>query len=545
MTSQKNKINLLGNCDVVVIGGGLAALSAAISAADNGASVLLVNKGTTGKSGSSAKAAGIFSAAFGHGDLTNRSIEDSAEQHALDTLRIGFDIGDSALVRHITNNAQSAVHWLEKMGVEFSKANDGGYVQLNAPGNSCPRGVSAVGGGNTVMEKLIKQADQRGVLIINETIARSLLIKSGIVHGVSFHGTEQYIVETKAVILAAGGATGMFPSISGDSANIGSSLMLGYDSGALLGNLEFIEFTLIYRVHGQILRIAGMAPFLSRGGKLFNRNGDDLFDLHFPNEPAEQVGRAEILRMVEGEIIANRGPVMLDCRHFNKATWAEFQSSQGSTTLNKIAAAGCNPKIEPIEVVPAAHSALAGLIIDCKAQTNVRGLFVAGENATGIHGAGRLSGNGLTACTVMGLTAGKTASNLAIKTKRLFTLSKTSREALAKAIMLANPLNVSTPPMKLLPLIEQVRQLVGQSLGIIRNDTDLNFAKHQLENLKSKIGVLNKDNKEVFEAHQMTRLACMMTQAAFDRKESRGVQFKSDHQSMKKSWNRSQLFNSD
>ena len=84
--------------------------------------------------------------------------------------------------------------------------------------------------------------------------------------------------------------------------------------------------------------------------------------------------------------------------------------------LDKIADAGCNYRTERIEVIPAAHSVLAGIEIDINAQTKIPGIFAAGENATGIHGAGRLSGNGLTACVVMGRVAGKNASKFAKKT---------------------------------------------------------------------------------------------------------------------------------
>ena len=138
-------------CDVLVVGGGLAALAAAISAVDNGATVLLVNKGISGKSGSSAKAAGILAAAFGHGDLETRPVPDNPKKHALDTLEVGYDIGDPKLVNFVAKQATYAIHWLESLGVEFSRAEDGGYIQLNAPGNSCPRAVSAIGGGQAIV----------------------------------------------------------------------------------------------------------------------------------------------------------------------------------------------------------------------------------------------------------------------------------------------------------------------------------------------------------------------------------------------------------
>ena len=139
-------------------GGGLAALAAAISAVDNGATVLLVNKGVSGKSGSSAKAAGILAAAFGHGDLETRPVQDNPDKHARDTLEVGHHIGDSELVNFVATQATSAIRWLESLGVEFSRAEDGGYIQLNAPGNSYPRAVSSIGGGQAIVSALLQQA---------------------------------------------------------------------------------------------------------------------------------------------------------------------------------------------------------------------------------------------------------------------------------------------------------------------------------------------------------------------------------------------------
>ena len=532
--SVKRQPRQLTSADVVVVGGGLAALSAAISASDAGASVVLVNKGVTGQAGSSAKAAGILAAAFGDGDLHLRPVPDSPAKHAADTLAVGYHVGDPSLVRHVTDNARTAVRWLEDLGILFSRADDGGYIQLNAPGNSCPRAVSALGGGKAIMDRLVAQARQRGIVILDRVIARQILLDQGRVAGIHIQGDSHAVIHSPAVILAAGGATGLFPSVSGDANNFGSSLMLGYDAGARLGNLEFIEFTLIYRVHGQILRIAGMAPFLSRGARLLNSAGDDLLAQHFPQTPTAQIGRAEILRMVEGEIRAGRAPVVLDCTGFSDSLWAEFEASQGSTTLDKIAAAGCDYRREMIEVLPAAHSVLAGLMIETSGKTSIDGLFAAGENATGIHGAGRLSGNGLTACVVMGQSAGTAAAGLSPAGKT--PISAADQAALQT---LSLPSSV-TMPAPFATMLSGLRQIVGDSLGIIRNDADLKAAQKEFDAIAVEIMAADDGSIAAFELGQMARLASLMTAAAIARTESRGVQFRLDHQSLAQGWARAQ-----
>ena len=532
---------------MLVVGGGLAALAAAISAVDNGATVLLVNKGISGKSGSSAKAAGILAAAFGHGDIENRPVPDTPNKHARDTLEVGYHIADPELVNFVAKQATSAIRWLESLGVEFSRAEDGGYIQLNAPGNSCPRAVSAIGGGQAIVSALLHKAKARGVMFLDKTIVRDIKPITGHTFLVTLQGRQTTTIATGAAVLAAGGATGLFPTVSGDEGNIGTSIMLGYDIGAELKNLEFIEFTLIYRVKSKILRIAGMAPFLSRGGRLINSFGEDLFEFHFPNRKSEQIGRAEILRLVEQEIFNNKGPILLDCTHFSEVTWQEFEGSQGTTTLDKLTEAGCDYRTEKIEVIPAAHSILAGLVIDTNAQTTIPGIFAAGENATGIHGAGRLSGNGLTACAVMGLTCGTNASEYANDKQRqqesLMTQKTVTFEQLKKSLhIFTGQGQVSNVNNEIGALIERVKNIVGNNLGIIRNELSLTEGKKQLSNLWLEIEELDGQNKDVFELQQMVRLANLMIEAAFQRTESRGVQFRSDFDKPDNSWRKAQTF---
>ena len=530
-------------CDVVVVGGGLAALSAAITAVDNGANVLLVNKGITGKSGSSAKAAGILAAAFGHGDLETRPVPDTPNKHARDTLDVGYNIGDPKLVNFIAKQATSAILWLESLGVEFSRAEDGGYIQLNAPGNSCPRAVSAIGGGQAIVSALLHQAKAREVMFLDETIVRDIKPINGHKFSVTLQGCQTATITAGAAVLAAGGATGLFPTVSGDEGNIGTSIMLGYDIGAALKNLEFVEFTLIFRVKSKILRIAGMAPFLSRGGKIINSIGEDLFGLHFPNKKSEQVGRAEILRLVENEIFNNKGPIYLDCTHFSEVTWQEFEGSQGTTTLDKLTEAGCDYRTEKVEVIPAAHSVLAGIEIDTNAQTTMPGIFAAGENATGIHGAGRLSGNGLTACVVMGQACGLNACLHAKSAQRLGVMTQRppSIKQLKKSLSIIDRQNeVPSVNGEIMTLMDRIKNIVGNNLGIIRNELSLTDGKKQLSNLWFEIKDFDEQNKDVFELKQMARLASLMMEAASRRTESRGVQFRSDFDKLDNSWAKAQ-----
>ncbi len=528
--SDKHRRILGENFDVAVIGGGIAALSACIEASNEGSSVILINKGKVGVSGSSPKAAGILAASFGHGDLNNRLSGDTPEQHSSDTLSVGFGIGNQILIDHVTKNATDAVHWLEEKGVKFSTAEDGLYIQINAPGNSCPRGCSAIGGGHAIMTKLKKRAQKLGVMFIQNIPAKRIILKNEKVIGVEIQNDEaHHFIGSKSIILAAGGATGLFPSVSGDNNNTGSSLMLGYNAGAKIGNLEFIEFTLIYRVKGKILRIAGLAPFMSRGGKLLNKSGVNLSKKYFPDIPPEQITRADLLKAVHSETIKRNAPIFLDCTHFSKENWQGFEEAQGSIILHKIKKAGCDLTTEPIEVLPAAHSLLAGLVVDNHAATTVEGLFAAGENATGIHGAGRLSGNGLTSCVVMGRTAGKSAS--------VFSNELKSNPAKHKSCEIRNHSKLTMSAERdVQAIVNRLREIVGNSLGISRNDQNLLSARSGVEEILAELANINENVVENWDAKQMAFLAKLMLDAALRRKENREVQFKTSSNSSDLNW---------
>jgi aspartate oxidase len=309
---------------------------------------------------------------------------------------------------------------------------------------------------------------------------------------------------------------------------------LGLQAGATLGNLEFVEYTLIYRVNNQLLRIAGMAPFLSRGGRLLNNLGTDLLATHFSRTPSEQLSRAEILRLVQSEIIQGRGPVWLDCRSFSDAVWAEFESSQGDVILAKITAAGADYRNEKIEVVPAAHSVLAGLLIDQNAATGVAGLYAAGENVTGIHGAGRLSGNGLTACVVMGRIAGKNASREAHQTLAQFTASSGVPPAES---LLHHRLDTAMRAT----LIATMRDAAGKGLGIIRNQSGIAEAERVFAGIIERFTPpypLHPADQDILQMGILGQLMCV---AAARRPESRGVQWRDDATTRDHNWTKWQI----
>jgi len=515
------------SCDVLVIGGGLAATMAAITAAQEGASVIMAIKGRHGQSGSSSRAGGIIAAAFGHVGIKGEALEDCPENHAADTLKVGCGLNSRDHVRVLAQDAPDGVRELERLGVPFSKTDDGRFVQLQAPGNASPRACSVIGAGQNMMAVLGAQLKTHSVRLLEDTTALKLFKHGNHVtgaHAASILEPSRWNISAKATVLASGGATGIFPTLSGDPTNTGDGLILGYNAGAQLANLEFIEFTLIFQVRGTVLPIAGLAPFTSRGARMIDRDGAPVLERYYSEREIQSLGRAEMLRAVVSETAAGRAPVALDCHHFSQPVWSEFEHSQGSAVLDKIRDAGCDYRREPIGVLPAAHSILAGLVIDQNGLTGVTGLWAAGECATGIHGAARLSGNGLGACLVFGRRAGRNAAR--------FAATETQPPPFA-----GRNDGDTAPPAMLLPEEVQecraeIRTLAEQSLGVIRDGRCLAKAERRFREIHEQLALA----PALTGMSHLAALGALMAGAALRREESRGLHFRTDHANGKASW---------
>ncbi len=343
-------------------------------------------------------------------------------------------------------------------------------------------------------------------------------------HVVSITDNRTWNISTGATVLASGGATGLFPTLSGDPTNTGDALILGYEAGARLANLEFIEFTLIFRVRGAVLPIAGLAPFTSRGARMVDKDGSPVLERYYSEHEIQSLGRAEMLRAVVRETAVGRAPAALDCRHFSQTVWAEFERSQGPAVLDKIRAAGCDYRREPVEVLPAAHSILAGLVIDPNGATGVDGLWAAGECATGIHGAARLSGNGLGAALVFGRRAGRDAARFASGQTGQITIEAMDDGNGAQSAVLS--------PEEVEDLRAEIGALAERSLGVIREGKSLVSAEQHFREIHQRLV----STPALTDLSHLAMLGELMAGAALRREESRGLHFRTDHPEGRSDW---------
>ena len=347
--------------DVVVAGAGVAGLSAALAAADGGASVLVLAKASHTSSNSYAAQGGV-AAAVGAGD--------DPALHSGDTLAAGRGLCRPSAVRLLTEEAPGRIAELRRLGVRF----DDGLGREG--GHSRDRVVHAGGAdtGRHIADVLTRRAREHPRIRLVEGERLTTLD--------SLRGS--------AVVLATGGYAALWSRTTNPRGAVGDGLLLAQAAGADLADLEFVQFhpTALRDDNGhdgfllsEALRGAG-ATLLDDGGERFV---DEL-------APRDVVARA----------VAARAGARLDLRPVERDRYP--------TLMATLAEAGYDPADEPVPVSPAAHYAIGGIVSDLDGRTSVPGLYTAGECAcTGVHGANRLASNSLLECLVFGRRAGLAA----------------------------------------------------------------------------------------------------------------------------------------
>jgi succinate dehydrogenase/fumarate reductase flavoprotein subunit len=388
--------------DVLVIGSGAAGLAAAVSAERAGASVALASKASL-QSCNSAKAQGGIQAAVG-GD-------DSPEQHAEDVWRSSHETADRRLVEVLTSEAPAAIHWLEELGVEFTRDN-GGYRLARCGGASRKR-LLQVGDrtGHAITHALREAVESSSV----RTFPKSPLTElAPAVNGWRARCGEHEL-SASTVVLAAGGRCYRVAEERGElSTNhpgaTGEVTEIALDLGAEARDLDALQ----YHPNGGKwpTTMQGYSiPETTRayGAVLLNADGDEFTDSLGPRDEVSQAIFDEVEKGNGVETPDGRPAVYLDTPRIPRAD-AEISLPY---MLRRYRAAGIDPLEEPILTYPVLHYQNGGLVIDEHAETTLEGLYACGEIAGGTHGRNRMMGNSLLECTVFGRRAGKAAAERA------------------------------------------------------------------------------------------------------------------------------------
>lgn len=378
--------------NVLVVGSGIAGLTAALHAHEAGHAVTLITKGSLGD-GSTGLAQGGVAGIYGS--------DDSAQQHAADTMDAGAGLSDPAAVGVLVAEGAERIAELIARGVGFDRTPDGALQLGREAAHRHARIVHAGGDatGAAISAALIAAVRRTAITVVERALLTELIVVEGAVRGIRLlRGAEVSELHADAVILATGGAGHLYAHTTNPIGATGDGIAVALRTGAAVADLEFVQFHPTILASGPAFLISEAvrgegATLLDDAGRRFT------FDTHPDGELAP---RDVVSRAIARQAAAQGRPVLLDARMLGAETLATRFPTIDRVTRER----GFDWSREPIPVTPAAHYLMGGVVTDLDGRTTLPGLFAVGEVArTGVHGANRLASNSLLEGAVFGARA--------------------------------------------------------------------------------------------------------------------------------------------
>ncbi len=527
------QLERLGPYDVVVVGAGLAGLTAAIYAAEEGARVLVVSKSHPVRSHTAAAEGGIAAWIPGASDP-----RDSWLQHAFDTVKGGDYLVDQPAAELMAREAYAAIMTLERWGVLFTRDEEGRIARRPFGGHRYPRTRFVEDKtGMAIMHVVYEQALRRGVDFVDEVFALDLVTWQRRVYGivaVDLREARPLYIEAKAVVLATGGLGMVYKHTTNSYLNTGDGYAMALRAGAALKDMEFVQFhpTALYPTDILVTEAAR-----GEGGHLINAKGERFMARYAPQwmelAPRDVVARAIATEIMEGRGFEG-GYVLLDLTHLGEDRIRERLPTVREAALRY---AGVDPAREPIPVRPAQHYMMGGVDVDVDgASPDVAGLYAAGEVAcVSVHGANRLGSNSLLEAAVFGKRAGLAAAAYA----RSRGYSEPPRDAIEKPVeRLYSLIRRERSGVELGEVRGRLRSLMWENVGLFRDEERLSKAVAAVEELRRSVeGGLAVPTRGrgwyelalAYETLNMVEVAAAIARAALERRESRGAHYRLDY----------------
>jgi L-aspartate oxidase len=503
----------------IIIGSGVAGLYTALTLSKE-RRVILITKSTLMESNTNYAQGGIASA---------MGAPDSPELHYQDTMVAGAGLCNSEAVMALVYDGPERVRHLIDLGTPFDRVN--GQVALTREAaHSRPRILHADGDatGHAVSQTLIaKVQEQPNITIYENHFTLALVLNGGRCCGVvTVNQGKIQLFLSAAIVLCTGGLGQIYGKTTNPAIATGDGMVLAYNAGAALRDLEFIQF------HPTALHLPPAPPFLisetvrGEGAILLNQNGQRFMPDYHPL--AELAPRDVVARAIFSEIQKTTAPyVNLDLSRIPTAMIRHRFPNIYETCLNY----GLDITTQPIPVAPAAHYMMGGVLTDLYGQTKVPGLYAAGEVAsTGVHGANRLASNSL----LEGLVFGSRAAASLLKEPAIIPKYSSNLQACYPRLV-TEFTNFKTD-------LTQLHHLTGQYLGIVRNAPGISAALDSLNSYRKPAAAQFAPDTEYLELQNMMQLARLMFQAALSRTESRGAHYRSDHPEPSNEWRKHLIF---
>lgn len=496
--------------DCLVIGSGIAGLRGAIEVGQS-CNVTLVCKEKLADSNTWKAQGGIAS-------VMDKA--DSVDSHIQDTIKAGNELNDPEVVSLVVSKGPELIRQLEAWGTEFDKKD--GQIEITLEGGHSYARVAHAHGDSTgrgIAEALIRKVRQNhSINIIEDFFCIDLLTNDkneclGVI-GLNSNKGKQ-IIWSKQTILATGGAGQLYRETTNPNIATGDGVAMAYRAGALLSDLEFMQF------HPTTLYIAGASRALitealrGEGAILRDSSGEAFMNNYTPD--AELAPRDVVSRAILSQMLSTDSThVYLDIRHFDKAHFAKR-----FPLINELCESfDIDVSKDLIPVRPSAHYMIGGIKTDIEARTSIKNLYACGEvAATGLHGANRLGSNSLLEGLVFGQIAGAIAAGAANEVN-----SSPQPQRITYKIPPSDRSRLDTSDVK-----NSLRALMWRNVGITRREKPLAEAQEIIGFWQRYVMDKEFDSVDGWQCQNMLTAAMLMAHAAQERKESRGVHYRQDY----------------
>ena len=511
----------MNHYDYIIVGSGIAGLYIALLAIERG-SVLILTKGNIDDCNTKYAQGGI-AVAMGK--------DDSPDLHFRDTIAAGDGLCDAETVRILTDEAADCIADLIKSGVPFDTL-DGEITLTREAAHSVPRIMHAGGDatGEHIEVTLSRHVRSTPIKVLENCLASEILVQNGKVTGVRSLDCRTGSVEEygcQFLILATGGAGKLFKYTTNSDVVTGDGIALAFEAGAEISDIEFFQF------HPTVLRLPGVAPFLiseavrGEGGILRNVEGHRFMPDYVAE--AELAPRDIVARSIVYEMEKTHSDrVFLDVTHLSP----QLITTRFPHIYRFCRDHGLDITKGLIPVAPAAHYLMGGVKVNNWGETNVPGLFAAGETAcTGVHGANRLASNSLLESVVFS----KRVMQRTEMTVPPHHCEERSDEAISYCLPHREVLP-KVPPLNL----PNLQSLMWDKVGIIRSGKSLEEAAGILATWESLLS--QPSDRPSYELNNLVLCARLVTEAALLREESRGAHFRTDFPRTLPEWQRHIVF---
>lgn len=514
--------------DFLIVGGGISGLTSSLVCAKKG-SVTLLTKGKTEETATEKAQGGIA--------VALDSKNDSTSFHLEDTIEAGAGLCEKDAVEVLVKDGVERVKELIEMGADFDKTSTG--FELNIEGAHRKRRILHAGDytgreiAQTLAARVIKD---KNIDIRNFIFGKDLIMDGGRCVGVIAFDSKknrQIAFIAPCVIISTGGVCQIYKYTTNPEFATGDGIAMAYRAGAVLRDMEFVQFhpTALVQFKGLGEEIAFPQFLISEavrgeGAHLLNKNGERFMEKY--HAKAELAPRDIVSRAIFEEMKKTGS----DHVHLNLSEIDPEKVQKRFPTIYKTCKeAGLDLTCDDIPVAPAAHYFMGGIKTDLEGRTNIPGLWAAGEAmSSGVHGANRLASNSLLEGVVFGHRAAMSAIAFRDAAKNIpSSVADKSVKTKSRNMVTAKEIN---------KFKGFIKNIMWKDAGIVRNGHDLEQAIIELDKLSEKFDV-EPENKDEAELINMTLVGKLIAQASLDRKESRGAHYRTDcPQKDDKSWKR-------